>query len=91
MENWTLPGQTSYNVVADLKGSVYPDEILVLGGHIDSWDVGSQTGANDDGGGFVTSFEALRLIAQSGLTPKRTIRFIAWSGEEYGGNLSGGS
>lgn len=62
-----------------------------LGGHSDSWDVGSQTGANDDGGGFVTCYEALRLLAKSGLTPKRTIRFIAWSGEEYGGSLSGAS
>lgn len=63
----------------------------MLGGHSDSWDVGSQTGANDDGGGFVTCYEALRLIAQNGLRPKRTIRFIAWSGEEYGGLSSGAS
>jgi carboxypeptidase Q len=52
-----------------------------MGGHIDSWDTGSQTGANDDGGGFLTCFEALRLIKNSGIPkPKRTIRFIAWSG-----------
>lgn len=63
MVNGVSHNSTSYNVVADIKGSEYPDEILVLGGHIDSWDVGSQTGANDDGGGFVTCFEALRLIS----------------------------
>ncbi len=56
-----------------------------MGGHIDSWDTGSQTGANDDGGGFITCFEAMRLILKSGLKPKRTLRFIAWSGEEWGG------
>ncbi|EAR91471.1 plasma glutamate carboxypeptidase (macronuclear) [Tetrahymena thermophila SB210] len=91
MESWNVPNANSFNVVAELRGSVYPEKILVLGGHTDSWDVGSQTGANDDGGGFVTCYEALRLIAKSGLTPKRTIRFIAWSGEEYGGSLSGAS
>ena len=52
-----------------------------MGGHIDSWDTGSQTGANDDGGGFITCFDAMRLLLKSGLKPKRTIRFIAWSGE----------
>ena len=51
-----------------------------MGGHIDSWDTGSQTGANDDAGGFLTCFEAMRLIMQNQLRPKRTIRFIAWSG-----------
>ena len=52
-----------------------------MGGHIDSWDTGSQTGANDDGGGFITCFEAMRLLLKNGFRPKRTIRFIAWSGE----------
>jgi carboxypeptidase Q len=52
-----------------------------MGGHIDSWDTGSQTGANDDGGGFITCFEAMRLLLKNNLRPKRTIRFIAWSGE----------
>jgi len=65
--------------------------IYFIGGHSDSWDTGSQTGANDDGGGFVTCYEALRLIAKLAGKPKRTIRFIAWSGEEYGGSLSGAS
>jgi len=53
---------------------------LLIGGHIDSWDTGSQTGALDDGGGFFACFEAMRLILKSGLRPKRTLRFIAWSG-----------
>lgn len=52
----------------------------MAGGHIDSWDTGSQTGANDDGGGFMNVFSALRLLKGLGLRPKRTIRFIAWSG-----------
>lgn len=60
-----------------------------MGGHIDSWDTGSQTGANDDGGGFITCFEAMRLILKLGLRPKRTLRFIAWSGEEWGDPRNG--
>jgi len=54
-----------------------------MGGHIDTWDTGSQTGSNDDGGGFITCYEAMRLVLKSGLRPKRTLRFIAWSGEEF--------
>ena len=60
-----------------------------MGGHIDSWDTGSQTGANDDGGGFLSCFEAMRLIKDILPKPKRTIRFIAWSGQEWGGRLNG--
>jgi len=60
-----------------------------MGGHIDSWDTGSQTGANDDGGGFITCFEAMRLLLKNGFRPKRTIRFIAWSGEEWGDPKNG--
>jgi carboxypeptidase Q len=51
-----------------------------MGGHIDSWDTGSQTGANDDAGGFLSCFEAMRLVKGLLPRPKRTIRFIAWSG-----------
>ena len=51
-----------------------------MGGHIDSWDTGSQTGANDDGGGFIIVFEAFRMLKRLGFRPKRTLRFIAWSG-----------
>lgn len=89
LQNWSIKGASSFNVIAEVKGSVHPEEIIVLGGHFDSWDVGSQTGANDDGGGVITCFEAIRLIGQLNLNPKRTIRFIAWSGEEYGGSNSG--
>jgi len=60
-----------------------------MGGHIDSWDTGSQTGANDDGGGFITCFDAMRLILKNGMRPRRTIRFIAWSGEEWGDPRNG--
>ena len=60
-----------------------------MGGHIDSWDTGSQTGANDDGGGFLTCYEAMRLLLKLGYRPKRTLRFIAWSGEEWSSNKNG--
>ena len=60
-----------------------------MGGHIDSWDTGSQTGANDDGGGFLTCYEAMRLLLQLGYRPRRTLRFIAWSGEEWGDPRNG--
>ena len=89
MEAQFLPNTNSSNVVGEIVGSTYPEQIILLGGHIDSWDVGPQTGANDDGGGFMTCFEAVRLLIKLGLRPKRTIRFIAWSGEEFGVNTSG--
>ena len=84
MESKTYPNTYSNNIIFEIKGETIPEEILLMGGHIDSWDTGSQTKANDDGGGFITCFEAMRLILKSGLKPKRTIRFIAWSGEEWG-------
>ena len=83
MEAHMLPDAHSRNIVAELRGSEHPDEIIVLGGHIDSWDVGQ--GAMDDGGGFVSAWEALRLIKQLGLRPKRTIRVVGWVNEEMGG------
>src|SRR5439155_25020065 len=76
----------SHNVVAEIRGSERPDEVIVMGGHIDSWDVGQ--GAMDDGGGAVAAWEALRLIKQSGVRPKRTIRVVLWTNEEIG--LAGG-
>lgn len=82
MEAETLPDADSRNVIAEIRGSEFPDEIIVLGGHIDSWDVGQ--GAMDDGGGCVAAWEALRLIKQLGLTPKRTIRVVLWTNEENG-------
>lgn len=89
LENYEVPNTYSNNVVFEIRGSERPEEILLMGGHIDSWDTGSQTGANDDGGGFITCFEAMRLILKNNLRPKRTIRFIAWSGEEWGDPKNG--
>jgi carboxypeptidase Q len=82
----TLPDVPSRNVVAELVGSEKPNEVVVLGGHIDSWDVG--TGAMDDGGGVVAAWEAVRLLKRLGLRPKRTVRVVAWTNEENG--LRGG-
>lgn len=81
LENKFVPNCYSNNLVFEIVGAVYPDQIIVAGGHIDTWDTGSQTGANDDGGGFITVFEALRLLKTNGFRPKRTLRFVAWSGE----------
>jgi carboxypeptidase Q len=81
----TLPDARSRNVIAELRGSERPDEVIVMGGHIDSWDVGQ--GAMDDAGGSVAAWEALRLIKQLGVRPRRTIRVVLWTAEEIG--LSG--
>ena len=78
----TLPDVPSRNVVAELVGSEKPDEVVVLGGHIDSWDVGQ--GAMDDGGGVVAAWEAVKLLKKLGLRPKRTVRVVAWTNEENG-------
>jgi carboxypeptidase Q len=79
----TLPDAPSRNVMGELVGSEKPDEIVVFGGHIDSWDVGR--GAMDDGGGVVVAWEAVRLLKRLGLKPKRTIRVVGWTNEENGG------
>jgi carboxypeptidase Q len=81
-----LPDVQSRNLVGELKGHERPGEVVVIGGHIDSWDVGS--GAMDDGGGVVIAWEAVRLLKQLGLTPRRTIRVVGWTNEENG--LRGG-
>ena len=78
----TLPPARSRNVVAEIRGSERPDEVIVLGGHIDSWDVGQ--GAMDDAGGSVAAWEAVRLIKQLGVRPKRTVRVVLWTNEEIG-------
>ena len=77
----------SRNVVAELVGREKPDEVVVLGGHIDSWDVGQ--GAMDDGGGSVAAWEAVRLMKELGLRPRRTVRVVLWTNEENG--VEGGS
>ena len=71
-----------YNVIADLVGSEQPDEFVIVCGHLDSWD-GAQ-GAVDNGTGIATTLEAARLLTLAGAKPKRTIRFILWTGEEQG-------
>ena len=86
MDARTEPNRWSRNIVADLKGSENPDEIVVLGGHIDSWDVGQ--GAQDDGGGCVAAWHAVKLIHDLGLRPKRTLRVVLWTNEENGGKGS---
>lgn len=74
----------SHNLVAELKGSEKPDEVIVIGGHIDSWDLG--TGAHDDGAGCVHSLEAVWLLQKQQLLPKRTIRVVFFMNEEFGLN-----
>ncbi len=72
----------SANVVAEFRGRELPDEIVVIGGHIDSWDVG--TGAQDDGAGCVAAMEALNILRRLDLRPRRTIRVVLWTNEENG-------
>jgi carboxypeptidase Q len=79
----TLPDARSRNVVAEIVGRERPDQVVVLGGHIDSWDVGQ--GAMDDGGGAVAAWEAVRLMKVLGLRPRRTVRVVLWTNEENGG------
>jgi len=79
---WTKGPVTLNNVVADLVGTEFPDEHVIICAHLDSWH--QATGATDNGTGTCSTLEAARLITQSGLRPKRTIRFILWGGEEQG-------
>ena len=78
----TLPDVKSYNVVGEIKGSKYPNEIITVGGHLDSWDLAQ--GAHDDGTGCVQSMEVLRLLKATGLRPERTIRAVLFMNEENG-------
>jgi carboxypeptidase Q len=82
LESKTLPDAQSHNVIAELKGRERPDELVVIGGHIDSWDVGQ--GAHDDGAGCVMMMQALTVLKQLGLTPRRTIRVVLFTNEENG-------
>jgi len=77
-----LPDAESYNVIGDIRGSEHPEEVVIVSGHLDSWDLG--TGAIDDGAGVAVSMEAANLIQKLHLKPKRTIRVIAWMNEENG-------
>lgn len=78
-----LPPVASHNVIADLKGSEFPEEVVIVSAHLDSWDLG--TGALDDASGLGVAMDVLRIIREVTATPKRTIRFIAWMDEERGG------
>ncbi len=77
-----LPDAPSYNVIGDLKGSEHPEQVVIVSGHLDSWDLG--TGAIDDGAGVAVSMEVANLIQKLRLRPKRTVRVIAWMNEENG-------
>jgi carboxypeptidase Q len=78
-----LADESSYNVIADLKGSEHPEQFVVVSGHLDSWDLG--TGAIDDGAGVVVAMEAAEILQRLHLRPARTLRVIAWMDEETGG------
>ena len=78
----TLPDVESANVIGDIKGSEHPEQVIVVSGHLDSWDLG--TGAIDDGAGVAVSMEVANLVKNLHLKPKRTIRVIAWINEENG-------
>ena len=82
-----FPDVKSYNVIGEIKGSLYPDEIMVVGRHLDSWDLGD--GSHDDGAGVVQSMDVLSLLKQVGYRPKRTIRVVLFMNEENG--LRGGN
>lgn len=81
-----LDSVQSYNVIAEIRGSELPNEVIVVGGHLDSWDVGE--GAHDDGTGCMQSLEVLRALKAAGIQPKRTIRCILFMNEENG-NMGG--
>ncbi len=86
MEAKFLPDADSFNVIGELRGRELPDEVVLVSGHFDSWDVG--TGSTDDGGGCVVSWEAVRLMKKLGLRPRRTVRVVLFTNEENG--LRGG-
>lgn len=77
-----LPDEKSFNVIGELKGSEHPEEIIVVGGHLDSWDTGD--GAHDDGAGVVQAMEVIHIMKSLGIKPKRTIRAVAFMNEENG-------
>ncbi|XP_036793397.1 carboxypeptidase Q-like [Oncorhynchus mykiss] len=83
MNAQTFPDADSFNTVAEIIGSEHPEQVVLLSGHLDSWDVGQ--GAMDDGGGALISWEALSLLKDLGLRPRRTLRTVLWSAEEQGG------
>jgi carboxypeptidase Q len=83
MEARMLPDADSANVVGEIRGRELPNEIVVVSGHFDSWDVG--TGSTDDGGGAIASWETLRMMKKLNIRPRRTVRVVLWTNEENGG------
>lgn len=83
MEAHTEPDADSANVMGEIRGREFPDEVVVVGGHLDSWDVGQ--GAHDDGGGVIAALQALALMKELKIQPRRTIRVVFWVNEENGG------
>jgi Zn-dependent M28 family amino/carboxypeptidase len=83
----TLPDAQSYNVIAEIPGREIPEEVVVMGGHYDSWDVGQ--GVHDDGAACIAAWQALKLIHDLGIQPRRTLRVVFWTNEEIG--LRGGT
>ncbi len=85
LENiWEQGPVPVYNVIADLVGTEKPDEIVIVSGHLDSWDGPGTLGVSDNGTGSAVTIEAARILIAAGAKPKRTIRFILWTGEEQG-------
>ena len=82
----TLRDSQSYNVIAEIKGSEFPEEVILVGGHLDSWDIGD--GAHDDGAGVVHSMDMLNIFNKISYRPKRTIRVVLFMNEENGGRGS---
>ena len=78
-----LPDAVSYNVVGEIRGSEFPEQIITVGGHLDSWDLAE--GAQDDGAGCVQSIDIIRVMKSLGIRPKRTIRAVMFMNEENGG------
>ena len=83
MEARTLEDAPSANVIAEIRGSEHPEQVVVMGGHFDSWDVGQ--GAHDDGASCIAAWEALTLLHRLGMRPRRTLRVVLWTNEENGG------
>jgi carboxypeptidase Q len=82
LDNQDHPMTTSYNVIGEMTGSEAPDEVIIIGGHLDSWDLG--TGAIDDGAGIAITMAAAKLIGDMPTRPRRTIRMVGWAAEEIG-------
>jgi carboxypeptidase Q len=82
MEAMNYPDTVSYNVVGEIPGSEFPHQVVIIGAHLDSWDVG--TGSMDDGGGVMIAWQVLSIVKKLGLRPRRTLRLVLWTAEEQG-------